>query len=203
MTNIIPRKNLNIKNRIMVGGIFPEDIIKKVKLTDETISSYLIESTDRTFNFQFTEKNKKKLDTFRYLGKGGLTSVYSIKLTHQSSLSQDKYTIPDIYHDKLILRIYQNRNYTGSLKSEVNVGNEDLNDDQQSLFIKKWTIEKTIYPENIIDLFMYGEISLFGDYLGYYTITREYNDDYIILNMPLENKLKFLISFIEFLEKLK
>ena len=37
MTNIIPRKNLNIKNRIMAGGRFPEDIIKKIKLTDELI----------------------------------------------------------------------------------------------------------------------------------------------------------------------
>ena len=187
----------------MAGGRFPEDIIKKIKLTDETITSYLIESTDRTFNFQFTEKNKNILDTFKYLGKGGLTSVYSIKLTHQYSLSQDKYTIPDIYHDKLILRIYKNRNYSGSLKSEVNVGNEDLNDDHQSLFIKKWTRDKTTYPENIIDIFMYGEISLLGDYLGYYTITREYNNDDFILNMSLENKLKFLMSFIEFLQKLK
>jgi hypothetical protein len=203
MTNIIPRKNLNIKNRIMAGGRFPEDIIKKIKLTDETITSYLIESTDRTFNFQFTEKNENILDTFKYLGKGGLTSVYSIKLTHQYSLSQDKYTIPDIYHDKLILRIYKNINYSGSLKSEVNVGNEDLNDDYQSSFIKKWTRDKTTYPENIIDIFMYGEISLLGDYLGYYTITREYNNDDFILSMSLENKLKFLMSFIEFLQKLK
>ena len=89
------------------------------------------------------------------------------------------------------------------MKSEVNVGNEDLNNDEQSNFIKKWNRDKTTFPENMIDIFMYGEITLLGDYLGYYTITREYNDVNYILTMPLENKLKFLISFIEFLEKLK
>ena len=205
MTNIIPRKNLNIKNRVMAGGKFPNDTINKIKLTDETIKSYIIESTDRTFDFKFTEKNKNTHNTYphRYLGRGGLTAVYSINLTYQSTLSPDRYTIPDLYHDKLILRIYQNRNYTGNMKLEVNVGNEDLNDDQQSNFIKKWTRDKTLFPENMIDLYMYGEITLLGDYLGYYTITREYNDVDFIVTMPLENKLKFLLSFIEFLEKLK
>ncbi len=205
MTNIIPRKNLNIKNRLMVGGRFPEDTINKIKLTDETIKSYTIESLDTTFSFQFSEKNKNTQDTIphRYLGKGALTAVYSINLTYQNSLSADRYTIPDSYHDKLILRIYENRNYAGIMKSEVNVGNEDRNDDEQSKFIQKWNRDKTTFPENMIDIFMYGEITLLGDYLGYYTITREYIDCDSVITMPLENKLKFLISFITFLEKLK
>ena len=51
-------------------------------------------------------------------------------------------------------------------------------------------IDKNLFGENIIDIFLYGEIIIDGRYLGYYTITREYMDDEKILkNGPLEIRL--------------
>lgn len=202
----IPRKNLIIHPN-MTGGS-PEEIIELINLNDSNFENILISTLDDNYKFKFTKDNTKYYNGAKYLGKGALTAVYKIKLVSQVSING--YMISDKYKDELILRIYENMDiaedtdlYTYRGKPDIEVGGEDLYDDAQSKFINIWTEHKQLFPENIIDLFMYGEIMTATKYIGYYTITRTYSDEKKLDALSLINKIKYLKKLLEFLIKLR
>ena len=209
MNLTIPRKNLNIKN-ILSGGNFPSDVISKINLDNINKKSYIIEnkSTDQ-YIFKFSDDNTehKELKEYKYLknppqylGKGGLTAVYKIFTPESNSI------IPEKYKDELILRIFENYEYKSDkpyfMKQEFNIGEIDINNDENTKLINMWMKHKQLFPENIIDFFMYGEISLNDTYLGFYTITRTYIDIKKIDNLELINKIEYFRNMLIFLQKL-
>ena len=202
----IPRKNLTIHPN-MTGGS-PEEIIQDINLNDSNLENILISTLDNNYKFRFTKDNTQNYNGAKYLGKGALTAVYKIKLVSQVSING--YMISDKYKDELILRIYENRDiaedtdlymYRGN--PDIEVGGEDTYNDSQSQFINMWTEHKQLFPENIIDIFMYGEIMSNTKYMGYYTITRTYSDEKKLEELSLINKIKYLKKLLEFLLKLR
>lgn len=197
----------------MSGAGFPEDVIDNINLNDDNIDKYIIENipyahNSDKFKFKFSSDNKehRDLDEYKFmakppkfLGKGAMTAVYKIKLIEQES---DTYTIPDKYNDSLILRIFKNDLYSDIIGTQYNVGENDENNDDQSSFINMWMNHKKLFSENIIDLFMYGEIKLNDVYMGFYTITRTYIDYKIINNFDLKIKIKYFKNLLLFLQKL-
>lgn len=199
----------------MNGGGFPTTVIDNINLNDANINSYIIENeiineSHDHFKFKFSLDNKEhiNLDDFldmptppKYLGKGALTAVYKIILEEQKS---QNYQIPDKYKEQLILRIFENELYNDgdSLKNEYNVGEIDENNDDNTTFINMWMKHKKLFPENIIDFFMYGEITLNYNYLGFYTITRTYLDNNIIDDFDLSHKIKYFKNMLLFLQTL-
>ena len=171
MKLIIPRKTLQITNSVMPGGGYPEEAIEWINLNDSNINTFKLNTMDNNYKFKFSPDNKNIYNGAKYLGKGALTAVYKIRLESQTPING--YTIPDKYKDELILRIYDNNDipvdtdydtYKG--KGDIEVGGEDTFNDSQSKFINMWTEHKQKFLENIIDIFMYGEILLNSNYLG-------------------------------------
>jgi hypothetical protein len=207
MKLIIPRKTLKI-SKPMPGGGFPEEAIEWINLNDSNMKTLTLSTKDDTYKFKFSTENIKDYYGAKYLGKGALTAVYKIQLVSENPLNS--YTLSDNkYKNELILRIYENIDvnitdynaYSG--KGDIEVGGEDNFADAQSKFINMWTEHKSLFPENIIDIFMYGEILLNNFYLGYYTITRTYDDETKIFNYPLNDKIKYLKELLQFLIKLR
>ena len=75
----IPRKTLNI-TQIQNGGFEPMGVITKIGLNDINIDNYIITALDKKTSFKFTDLNKKSSAGNKYLGAGGITAVYGIKL---------------------------------------------------------------------------------------------------------------------------
>jgi hypothetical protein len=143
-------------------------------------------SADNDIQFDFNDKNKIQNMSY-YLGAGAFTAVYGVNIKnikHKSEFNSELFS----NKDKLILRVFDDNN---------------LNE-----FIKNWIIHKKLYPENIIDIYLHGNVYIIdGDEilkLGQYVITREYYDHtYILENFDLGQKMKLILSILEFLEKIK
>ena len=144
----IPRKTLTIKKEdIQSGGCgeFPQRVIIDIPLRFPNEDSYVItDKTDKT-RFRFHKNEKAFINDNIYLGCGTFTAIYSIKLEKQE---ENNKTIPDKYKDELILRIYQNPS-TDKPKSDLNIGDYDLNGDLQSEFIKNFCSKKKL--KNILE----------------------------------------------------
>lgn len=204
----IPRRTLNITQN-HIGGFSPMDVVYKIGLNDININTYHIQSIDNRLNnnskfvFKFTSKNKKKAANNRYLGAGGLTAVYSIELiSYDNNLPQDYKNKLEKYRDKYILRIFRGSSNL-KIQRDVEIGEIDDSNDEQSKFINMWSNHKNLFPENIIDIFLYGDILINNEYLGYYSITRVYGDDETVKNLSFVDSMKYLKNLYIFLIKLK
>jgi len=203
----IPRKTLTINKEELKGGdcgSFPQRVIIDIPLRFPNENSYIISDKDNKIRFKFHENSKAFINDHIYFGCGTFTTIYSIKL---NDFSPDYFgLIPDKYKDNLILRIYQNPS-TDKPKNDVNMGDVDTNNDLQTEFIKNWMKHKELFPKNIIDIYLYGDIELqtmYGiRYIGYYTITRRYTVDNDIQRYSLDNKMLYLKNTITFLKKLE
>ena len=201
----IPRKTLTINKEEIKGGdcgSFPQRVIIDIPLKFPNENLYVItDKTDKT-RFKFHDNSKAFINDNIYFGCGTFSAIYSIKLEKQD----ENKTIPDKYKDELILRIYENPS-TYKPKDDLNIGDYDLNDDLQSNLIKNWNKHKKLFPENMIDIYLYGDINLqtmHGTmYIGFYTITRKYIVDDKIKNFTLDNKMLYLKNTLQFLKKLE
>jgi len=203
----IPRKTLIIKKEEIKGGncgSYPQSVIIDIPLKFTNENSYIISDKNNKISFKFHDNSKAFINDNIYFGCGTFSAIYSIKL---NDLSQDySGLIPDKYKDNLILRIYQNPS-SDKPKNDVNIGDNDTNDDLQSTFINNWMKHKELFPKNIIDIYLYGDIELQTihgmRYIGLYTITRRYIVDNDIQRTILDNKMLYLKNIIEFLKKLE
>jgi hypothetical protein len=194
MADIYPVKmNMYIDTDIhVIKGGGAEDFINKVdlhhnslihrlgRLTKYKFNKYLF-SKDTEWQFKFNEKNTKHEKKSRYLAHGTYTAVYGIELMTNQTL------IPERYRDKLILRI-----------SKI----EQLDD-----FIEEWKSHKQKFGENIIDIYLYGNVftktkSKYNE-IGQYIITREYYNSSNIDSLPIDAKINILYSLLNFLKKIE
>ncbi len=169
--------DLYYQNIITGGGI--KDIILILK----DIKTNNISSIDNQYKFDIksdSDGNNKTADELKYMAKGGLTLVIKIKQTNGAKNFDIK------YDDKLILKISDE--FSPDLK-----------------YIDKWEQDKQKYDNNLSDIYYYG--TLFDNIknnkkISYYIITREYLNSDDILKLSLQNQLKFIKSFFEFIIKL-
>lgn len=171
-----------------VGGD-PKDMIADI---NNDINRYLEGVYIGKFNkrnhiyFKFDELVNKQTDIFgsTYLGKGGITSVFGIK--YLQSETDDSNLI--ILRDKnLIIRIVD----------LVQINSIDT-------MIQKYVQNKLLFGENIIDIYLYGGLyTPDKGLIGYYTITRYYDDFDKILKLNWDCTNKYFLSFINFLVKLE
>jgi len=211
MALVIPRKKLIIENiESMIGGE-PKKIIKDIGLDDANIEKKIIRTIDNSYRFMFTKDNTNIYEGSKYLGKGALTAVYKIKLINpEAHLDKPIHN----YKDDLILRIYNNNDKKPNALDvvDIKIGEIDTNYDSQTKFVNMWTEHKKLFPENIIDMFMYGDIILtnketdkeeISKYLGYYTLTRVYSNEKELDKLELVDKIKYFKKLLKFLIKIR
>jgi hypothetical protein len=203
----IPRKILTINKEVIEGGNcgdFPQRVIIDIPLKFSNENEYIITDKNNITRFKFHNNSKAFINDNIYLGCGTFSAIYSVKL--DKSTPEINSLIPDKYKDSLILRIYQNPS-SDKQKNDLNIGDIDINNDLQSNFIKIWMKHKKLFPNNIIDIYLYGDIQLQTihgiRYIGFYTITRHYIVDNKIQKFSLNNKMLYLKNAIEFLKKLE
>ena len=197
--NLIPRKTLDI-TYLKRGGGFPEETIDLIDLTDVKLPRSIIKTLDNNYIFKFNDTNNQHEYGSKYLGKGALTAVYGISLIEQKP--ENKFKIPLKYKDDLILRIYENTEDELDIKPDIDIDGIDVYNDAQTKIINMWTTHKRLFPINIIDLFLYGAITLNGEYVGYYTITRKYFTDKKIKILDIKDKLTYLKNMYTFFKDL-
>lgn len=198
----IPRKTLNITQN-QNGGFNPMDVVIKIGLNNININNYIIKSLDNHISFSFTEKNKKISAGNKYLGAGGLTTVYSINMLYCDEVLPEKYKNKlNKYSDKLILRIFEGAR-NNRIQKDVHIGDIDTSNDIQAKFMEGWASHKEMFPENIIDLFLYGDLLINNEYLGYYSITRVYGNEDLVINLDFIQRMHYLKNLYTFLIKLK
>jgi hypothetical protein len=186
MINNPIKLNLKITNDITGGN--PKKILTMIdNMNNSNIIPYQNNELSHNVSFEFNNNSNKKIyKNSQYLGKGGITAVYSIMLNSKNSILHDnKFIHLDKKH--LILRIQDGRNFCFDE------------------FIDDWKIHKKTFGENIIDVYFYGNIfNHLNEYIGKYIITRKYYDsNYIIKMLNYNQVLEYFNSLCEFLKKLK
>ena len=178
--------DINVPISTNVGGN-PKEIITKINNNKfkYLLGLFIDKSNKRTqIYFKFNEFINKQTDIpgTTYLGKGGLTSVFGIQY-----LTSDNIILPELFNKNLIIRI------TDSFYS-----------DNIEQWIQKYIENKKLFGENLIDIYLYGGIySPNNGFIGFYIITRYYNDWKKILTLNYDNTVKYFYSLINFLVKIE
>ena len=154
---------------IQIGGL-ANDI-----LTSLSIKNYTWLKTDNNIFFKLNTKNTKKKVNLRYLDKGNYTAVFGIELIEDRD---NKKNWEDKYNTNLILRVT-----TEDSKNIIATYNKD----------------KPIFTHNLIDIFLYGELKTATRHIGYYSITREYQTNFKLLNIT--NKIKVIKDYFKVIVK--
>ena len=165
-----------------VGG----DPTKLIKIINNNKYKYLegIYTSQITNNvcFEFDDEVNINGDITgsKYLGKGGLTSVFGLKYLTNNFM-------PELIDKKLILRAMD--------LYEV----KDMNK-----WISKYNENKILFGSNIIDIYMYGDLySSSNKFISSYVITRLYQDYTSISNLNYNQMIEYFKSLLEFFVKLE
>jgi len=137
--------------------------------------AYKYLKTDNNIYFELNDKNNKINEKLKYLDNGAYTVVFGIKLIKDNYNNKNW---KDEFNEKLILRI--------TTEKSENI-------------ISSYKKDKPIFQENLIDIYLYGSIRDNLKHIGYYTITREYNTDFIKLNIT--NKIKIIKDYFNVIIK--
>lgn len=171
--------NLYFVEAIQSGGT-ALNILMKIKQ-----NPYKYLRSDIGFEFELNDKNTEIVDKLKYLTHGSFTVVFGITFTPslKTSLKTSELEIPfgkNIF-DKLILRVSKENS-------------KDL--------IEKYKKDRVDFGDNMIDIYMYGEIfDHLRESIGYYTITKEYLDYNSINKLNLFDRIDLLIELTKFLDK--
>lgn len=163
-------------NTEMTGGDpDPDAIIRNIN----NKTNKFLKSKDGKFVFNFNDSNKKKLDNSIYLGKGALTAVFGLDTVKVLPLGYNLIPTND-----LILRITDK--------------SEDL-----KKYISKWKEDRTLLPDNIPEIYLYGQIYLNTRIIGNYAIVKKYMDINSIEKLNVTNKKKLLQLLLILLNELQ
>ncbi len=190
--------NVNLimsKEDMNVGGN-PNNIISEI---NNKIYTHLVYHSNSNSNsnsdklsklkFKFiNELNLQNTTNSRYLGKGGITAVFSVGLDNIENFDEIKNHFPPkmLEQTDLIMR----------------VENDDCMD--FSHFISVWKRDKKLFPSNIIDVYAYGYILTPDEILlGKYIITKRYNDYKKILKLGYDDSISLIKSMCEFMSLLQ
>lgn len=132
------------------------------------------------FEFDDEANNLDDIVDSKYLGKGGLTSVFGIKyLTN--------IFIPELSNKKLILRtmdLYEAKD--------------------MDVWINKYNVVKRIFGPNIIDIYMYGYLySSSNKFICSYVITRFYQDYKAVSKLDYPHVAMYFKSMLDFFIRLE
>jgi hypothetical protein len=145
-----------------------------------TKSSNFQSKNNVCFEFDDGVNGREDIVGSRYLGKGGLTSVFGLKYLTNNFM-------PELASKKLILRamdLYEAK---------------DMNK-----WITKYNENKRLFGSNIIDIYMYGDLySSSNRFISSYVITRFYQDHTAISNLGYSQLVNYFKSILEFFVKLE
>jgi len=158
----------------MSGGD-PESLIEDV---ENTINKY-IHSLDNKYIFQFDDVlNTKSHQQSVYLGAGGLTAVFGMKLIKSSDQIIPK--------RGLILRLV-----------------DDIPENDLHNYIDKWEEDKLILPRNIPDIYLYGSLYKGNKVIGLYSLVKQYEDYKSIDKLDMPNRIKLVKLLLQTLFELQ
>lgn len=167
-----------------VGGD-PTEVIKilnnkKYKFLEGVYPNSTQTTNKICFEFDKSINNKEDISGSRYLGKGGLTSVFGLKY-----LTND--FMQELSSKKLVLRAM------------------DLQETKDiDKWISKYIENKKLFDSNIIDIYMYGNLySSSNELICFYVITRFYQDYQSILQLDYTQLIEYFKSLLEFFVKLE
>lgn len=152
------------------SGGFATDILDALQY-----ESYTWLKTDNNMVFKLNTKNTKRHSNLKYLAKGKYTAVFGIELIEDPD---NKKNWDPKYNSQLILRVT-----TENSQEIIDVYNKD----------------KPIFTNNLLDLYLYGEFNTSTRRIGYFTITREYQTDFQLLNIT--NKIKVIKDYFKVIVK--
>lgn len=162
-----------------VGG----DPTKLIKILNNKKYKYLggVYSTNNVcFEFDDGVNGREDIIGSRYLGKGGLTSVFGLKYLTNNFM-------PELTSKKLVLRamdLYEAKD--------------------MDKWIAKYNENKRLFGSNIIDIYMYGDLySSSNRFICSYVITRFYQDYTAISNLGYSQLVNYFKSILEFFVKLE
>lgn len=163
------KTDITFTDILQVGGTATE-ILDQLKTKE-----YKYLKTDNNIIFELNHFNTKTYEKLKYLGKGSFTVVFSIEMT---SDRENKKNWNDKYNFQLILRVT-----TGDSEN----------------IVKKYLIDKPIFQNNLIDIYLYGQLKILGKNIGYYTITRYYETDFT--GLDITGKIKIIKDYFNVLIK--
>lgn len=162
-----------------VGGA-PSTLIKIVNndLYKYLEGTYL--SKKVCFEFDDSINIKNDIPGSKYLGKGGLTSVFGLKYLTNNFM-------PELVGKKLVLRamdLYEKKN--------------------MDKWISKYNENKRLFNSNIIDIYMYGNLyTSSSKFICSYVLTRQYQDHSTISQLDYTQLVEYFKSVLEFFVKLE
>ena len=132
------------------------------------------------FEFDDEANNIDDIVGSKYLGKGGLTSVFGIKYLTNNFMQE-------LSNKKLILRamdLYEAKD--------------------MDVWINKYNQVKKIFGTNIIDIYMYGDLYTNSNkFICSYVITRFYQDYKVVSKLDYKQLIMYFKSMLDFLVKLE
>lgn len=159
---------------------------KKYKYLEGTYSSQSVgtkligQTNNICFEFDDGVNGREDIRGSRYLGKGGLTSVFGLKYLTNNFM-------PELASKKLILRamdLYEAKD--------------------MDKWITKYNENKRLFGSNMIDIYMYGDLySSANRFICSYVITRFYQDHTAISNLDYTQLVNYFKSVLEFFVKLE
>ncbi len=165
-----PQKIISIVNNIKYKNIEGQ---YKNSPTDSLINNICFEFDDEA-------NNMDNIPGSKYLGKGGLTSVFGIKYLTNNFM-------PELSNKKLILRamdLYEAKD--------------------MDVWINKYNNVKRIFGSNIIDIYMYGNLYTNSNkFICSYVITRFYHDYKAVSKLDYQQLIIYFKSMLDFLVKLE
>lgn len=163
----------NTKYKYLEGEYLEDNYLDQVEKISEKMTKKICFVFDDEINIYGDIEGSK------YLGKGGITSVFGLKYLTNNFMKE-------LTDKKLILRAIDFDNFI------------NMNE-----FIKKYNKNKMLFDSNMIDIYMYGYIYLGDKLLCTYTITRKYYDYNYIKNLEYNEMISYFKSLLEFLVKLE
>lgn len=199
--NLIMSANLNSNDKI--GGN-PDQIIDRMNNKYYTNMIYHSGPNINFINknpelkklkFKFNDElNTKNTPNSKYLGKGGVTAVFSIMLDNSSEIDNDNEFQQIQKH--LPSQMLEQKNLV------MRVEYDDCMDFNH--FLDVWKRDKKLFPSNIIDVYAYGFILDYDEtLLGKYIITKKYYDYKQIIQLDYNSTVQLTQSMCNFLIQLK
>ena len=180
--NLFLKNNSSLKTLNIIGGD-PKDLIKKV---NNNIYKYLYGNNSQinSIIFEFDDNmNKQNILESTYLAKGNITAIFGIKINFVSNNN-----LSYIPKTELILRMI-----------DINFAEIELNN-----FITNYINDKILFTENIIDIYLYGNVyDRDKKKISPYILTKKYIDYNIIYMLDYYETIEYFESLLLFLQKLE
>ena len=187
--NLYLEDELPKKKPMQMGGFIDIGLINNNKFkylrADNIVETFIHgaskveENIELWFEFQ-NVNNVNRVENISYMDRSNNSISFIVKQLKKYSNVKVKNLANDIVVLKLI----------------------ELNHKSIDLFIEEWTINKQIFDNSIIDIYMYGNLYTKDNiFICNYIITKYYENHHSLLKLNYNHTMKYIIKIMLFLQK--